>query len=197
MEINTVLMLLTLALVTNQAPTKTLNGWKTFEIYQDNCPLNKELWNPYQKDAHLKPDTICLCEGNYKEEHRKRYNHGPYRECPKLEQHGLTSAQTDTFLLCWSQQTQFPENRYRLMVPTEYLEHVNIENHVLGFPRYSSTPNMIKIAPLFYTKYPHALKKLETDRRCNFQLSEQLRNKKLSLRDVCSYRGLKHKKGFR
>ena len=51
MEINIILLLATLFTVTNQEPTKKFNGWQTYEIYKDSCPLNKELWNPYQKNA--------------------------------------------------------------------------------------------------------------------------------------------------
>ena len=174
MDINLILLLATLFTVTNQEKTLNFNGWQTYEIYKDSCPLNKELWNPYQKDAHKLADIICLCEGNYQDQSRKRYNHGPLRECPQLKVPSVSSIEAQSFLLCWTKQTHARENLYQLMVPEKY-----------------SPPEQT----LFDTKYPHAREQLHSDHRCNFHFSEKLRNQKLHLRGTCSYRG--HKNGYK
>lgn len=205
MEINIIFLLATLSVITNQQQQTERITWLAYEIYKDDCPLNKELWNPFQSNPQESRDTICLCEGNYKEESQHRYNHGPYHECPQ-PQESLTNSEIEPLLLCWSQRTYSSENRYRLMVPKDY-SHIAWNYYTSGSTSWMTMHYELNtIKPLFHKKYPNAIRTGEHDPHCNlkkwqeheqFKIKEQKREQKLQLRDVCSYRGRKHKKNHR
>lgn len=204
MIINTVLLLATLFAATNQEHRSMLPfQWQTHGIYKDDCPLNKELYNPFNTYPQPSSDTICLCDGTYQGKSRERYNHGPYHECPQLAQQSSMD-DIDTFLLCWTKLTHAPENRYSLMVPVEY--SYKTLNKARSFYYEMALYDTIKITPLFHKKHPNALKTWEHDPRCNLKkwqkneqlkIKEQKREHQLQRRDTCSYRGRGYKKNHR
>lgn len=150
-------------------------SWDRYAVSED-CPLVKELKNPFQTTTQPSPHEICFCT---------KWGADSF-ECPKIDTTTNPNGYFSDFLFCLKNDAD--DGRYLLSIPGKY---------VTGY-RYDCAGYRQKIfykTPLLKYLSDSSIKHFQ-DPRCNQEIRTTLRDQKaalerkqqLLLRNVCSYR---------